>query len=238
MHKLLAVLLLFLAVPLAQAVEFSVVTTAGTVAFAVPDEWRVLSVQTKPPISTFAFQVPNAADEGTPHSTNVAVTLFHTEFERGREAADVPVRKYGPKDPKTDELDGWTIHTQEATQSDAQYVIVDAKKPVGDVVAAVRFAWPRLAANDSDYDEQMHAALSRLLKSMTAATGVPQQGFPETMVREAKANPGGWVYEIWGSYDPHGEVPPHAIKGAWRVSDVGEIIPGSFVANPKFRPKQ
>jgi hypothetical protein len=43
------------------------------------------------------------------------------------------------------------------------------------------------------------------------------------------------VYEISGQYDPNGAVPPHAIKGAWRVSDHGEIVPGSYTPNPNFR---
>ncbi|MCC8472378.1 MULTISPECIES: hypothetical protein [Xanthomonas] len=58
---------------------------------------------------------------------------------------------------------------------------------------------------------------------------------PGDLIREAKANPGGWVYEISGKYDPNGEVPPHAIKGAWRVSQADEVIPGSYQANPNFR---
>ena len=59
--------------------------------------------------------------------------------------------------------------------------------------------------------------------------------FPKDMVREARANPGGWVYEISAGYDPNGEVPPHAIKGAWRVDGRGEIVPGSYTSNPNYR---
>lgn len=50
---------------------------------------------------------------------------------------------------------------------------------------------------------------------------------------EAKRNPGGWVYAIDGAYDPNGAVPPHAIKGAWRVDESGEII-GEFIPNPNY----
>ena len=73
------------------------------------------------------------------------------------------------------------------------------------------------------------------LFAKSAAESRPE--FPEAMVREARANPGGWVYEISGKYDPSGAVPPHAIKGAWRVSDRGEIVPGSYTPNPNFRPE-
>jgi len=63
----------------------------------------------------------------------------------------------------------------------------------------------------------------------------PRHAFPEDMVGEAKANPGGWVYEISSRCDPNGAIPPHAIKGAWRVDDRGEIVPGSYTPNPNFR---
>jgi len=76
----------------------------------------------------------------------------------------------------------------------------------------------------------------KLLSNLFAKSAAgPRREFPEDMVREAKANPGGWVYEISSRYDPNGAVPPHAIKGAWRVDDRGEIVPGSYTPNPNFR---
>lgn len=52
---------------------------------------------------------------------------------------------------------------------------------------------------------------------------------------EAKANPGGWVYEIGGGYNNEEAVPPQAIKGAWKVDDNGEIS-GEYKPNPNFDP--
>ena len=74
-----------------------------------------------------------------------------------------------------------------------------------------------------------------LSKLLSKPTDMNRQQPAGDLIREAKANPGGWVYEISGKYDPNGEVPPHAIKGAWQVSQAGEIIPGSYQANPNFR---
>jgi hypothetical protein len=53
-------------------------------------------------------------------------------------------------------------------------------------------------------------------------------------IAEAKKNPGGWVYEIRGAYGPQDDVPPHAVVGAWKVNDRGEII-GEFIPNPNFQ---
>jgi hypothetical protein len=58
---------------------------------------------------------------------------------------------------------------------------------------------------------------------------------PRALVEEAKTKPGGWVYEIVGQYGPDDDVPPTAIRGAWKVNDEGEIV-GGFLANPVFEP--
>ena len=53
---------------------------------------------------------------------------------------------------------------------------------------------------------------------------------------EARANPGGWVYAIGGTYPRTEAVPPQAIKGAWKVDSEGNIT-GEFVPNPNYDPK-
>ncbi len=50
---------------------------------------------------------------------------------------------------------------------------------------------------------------------------------------EAKRNPGGWVYQIDGTYGPHECVPPEKIAGAWQVDENG-IIMGEFQPNPNY----
>ncbi|MFG1905585.1 hypothetical protein [Kribbella sp. NPDC048928] len=56
---------------------------------------------------------------------------------------------------------------------------------------------------------------------------------PPGLVAEAKNTPGGWVYEIVGSYGPNDDVPPTAIRGAWKVDDNGNIE-GNFIPNENF----
>ncbi len=50
---------------------------------------------------------------------------------------------------------------------------------------------------------------------------------------QAKQQPGGYVYVISGVDDPMGAVPPHKIRGAWKVDDHGEIE-GEFIPNAGF----
>jgi hypothetical protein len=52
-------------------------------------------------------------------------------------------------------------------------------------------------------------------------------------IAEARENPGGWVYEIYGHFEPHEHVPASAIIGAWKVDDSGSIV-GEFIPNPNF----
>jgi hypothetical protein len=58
--------------------------------------------------------------------------------------------------------------------------------------------------------------------------------FPDALLAEAAANPGGWVYAIDPAYDPAGTVPPEGIVGAWRIGDDGRPT-GEYRANPNHR---
>ncbi len=61
------------------------------------------------------------------------------------------------------------------------------------------------------------------------------QVLPERLLREARQNPDGWVYEIDGHYDPDGTVPVSAIIRAWKVSATGEPT-GEVWVNPDYVP--
>jgi hypothetical protein len=59
--------------------------------------------------------------------------------------------------------------------------------------------------------------------------------FPERLLREARQNPNGWVYEIDSHYDPDGRVPFSGIIRAWKVSASGEPT-GEVWVNPEYVP--
>jgi hypothetical protein len=65
-------------------------------------------------------------------------------------------------------------------------------------------------------------------------TNDPEQ-LPAELLEAARKQPGGWVYEIVGDYGPEDDVPPTAIRGAWKVDDDGAIV-GQLVPNPNFDP--
>lgn len=59
--------------------------------------------------------------------------------------------------------------------------------------------------------------------------------FSPEMIAEAKANPGGHVYQIDWQYSDAEAVPREAIVGGWKVDDSGHLT-GEFVDNPNYRP--
>jgi hypothetical protein len=56
---------------------------------------------------------------------------------------------------------------------------------------------------------------------------------PVDLVAEARAVPGGWVYEIDGVFGPDDATPPEAIVGAWSVAEDGTLT-GHFEPNPRY----
>jgi hypothetical protein len=70
-------------------------------------------------------------------------------------------------------------------------------------------------------------------KKVPSASPLAVAPTPE-MVAEAKANPGGWVYQIAGAFGPTDHIPPEFIKGAFKVDENGNIT-GEFQSNPKYR---
>jgi len=59
--------------------------------------------------------------------------------------------------------------------------------------------------------------------------------FTPEMIAEARAHPGGHVFQIDWPYPDDQAVPPDAIVGGWKVDQSGELT-GEFVENPNYRP--
>lgn len=56
-----------------------------------------------------------------------------------------------------------------------------------------------------------------------------------SLIEAARANPGGWVYDIDYHYRDEEEPPMEAIRGAWEVSESGKLT-GKYGINSRFRP--
>lgn len=153
-----------------------IVTPQGHVAFAVGDDWKVVQMQTRMPVATAVYQVPNPADEKTSESTNVVIILYDLSTDRGRRRFNIPLPTYGEKKPAESTQEGWTVFRQTGTQNDVQYTILDARRDkIGDVAASVRVAWPHLPGNAKGYDERMEKTFRSFLASITGHIGIEKQ---------------------------------------------------------------
>ncbi len=183
---LLLFFLIAWSVTASSATQLKIVTPTGVVSFVAEDNWPVLSMQTKLPIAAVVFQLPNAADDGTPHSTNL-ILKFYDNSKKARRAFDAPLQQYGETPQKTESWEGWSMSSQVARQGDSLYTILDAKRSdVGDVSASARLAWPHLPGNPATYDKDMEARFRVFLQSVQGQVGpyTPQAG--ETVRRPSQ----------------------------------------------------
>lgn len=155
----------------AEAVEMKMITDKGYVAFTVDDNWPVLAMDTKPPVSVAGFQIPNSADENTSESTNLSISIYHSDSEQVRKALSLIGKQYGTSTPKIEKFNDWIIYRQEPKQGLMDYSLIDAKKKVADVTVSVRIAWPHLNNNPINYSTEMEAIFHSVLNSVYGNVG-------------------------------------------------------------------
>jgi hypothetical protein len=166
MKKLIATIILFTITSIAHSVDLKIFTAEGHVGFTAGDHWVVIGSQTKPPVAVMAFQIPNQADEGTPDSTNLSLSLFTPDSEKAHNALAKIGQSYGTETPKKENYKEWKTYHQSAKQGKTNYIVLDATKKIADVVVGVRLAWPQLTLNNIGYDEEMRQLFFTFLDSI------------------------------------------------------------------------
>ena len=174
----------------AGAATFRFITGKGSVGFAALGAWPTVSMQPRPPVAMAVFQVPNAADEGTDASTNLAFGVFDLDDPVARTARTRVGQAYGPTPPKQETYGGWTVYRQVAAQGSTTYTILDGVRdyPQVNAAVAVRLAWPHLAKNAASYDADMERLYRSLLDGVSAAPGAYTPG-PREIVRRLVPKP-------------------------------------------------
>jgi hypothetical protein len=178
-----AILLLLLSASVAEAaVELTVITPKGHITFVAEDEWEVIATQTQLPVAVVAFQIKDGVDEGTPHSTNLALGLHDPGSAKGREAIKGIGRKYGASPPKVSRVGDWQVFDQQAAQQGAIYTILDARRDLADVTVSVRLAWPTLKRHARDHDSVMRDLFRKFLGNVRGRLG-PHEAKPGEVIR-------------------------------------------------------
>ncbi|WP_263354029.1 hypothetical protein [Acidicapsa acidisoli] len=151
--------------------RFTVLTANGYVSFSVSKDWRVITMQSKPPVAVAGFQLVNQADKHTSDATNVVISLIQPGTEEGERALIKIGKSYEGSVTASSRL-GWDLYSQKAHQKETEYAVLDAKKSIADVIVAVRVAWPHLSKNSPQYDSGMQEIFDNLLKSIDGNLGV------------------------------------------------------------------
>lgn len=164
-NKPTLLLMLFIA-SLAAANDRVVFTIVERVMFSVPGDWPVVSSKSTAEKTVFAFQIPNAAEEGTSDSTNLVIV---SSFLKDTQDKNTFEKRASSPDPGSQEkqfVDGWRCYTFSAMQNSTQYGIWDCYRVVADCGIYVRIAWPQLVKNPSGFDKHMEDVLSEFLTSV------------------------------------------------------------------------
>jgi hypothetical protein len=150
----------------AVASELVTFTIVDRVQFSVPGDWPVIASRSTAEKTIFAFQIPNAADERTPDSSNLSIVSSYLKDAKDKDAFEKKASSPDPRAQEKNFVDGWRCSTFQAMQKSTQYVDWDCYRVVADCGVSVRIAWPHLPKNPPDYDEQMERVLSDFLTSV------------------------------------------------------------------------
>jgi hypothetical protein len=156
-------------------VDFTIV---DRVQFSVPGDWPVIASKSTSEKTVFAFQIPNAADEGTSDSSNLSIIATDLKTAQDRDAFQNQASGADHNAQEKNLVEGWGCSTFSAIQhsTQAQYIIWDCRRVIADCGISVRLASPHLPKNPSDYDKQMETVLSNFLTSVGPFKGVPKSG--------------------------------------------------------------
>jgi hypothetical protein len=151
-------------------VEFGIITNKGYVSFAVGGDWKVLELQTKPPVTTMLFQVPNSADEGTTNSTNCTVLSFENGVPEARAKLEGAMNK-ATVNSKESKYGSWSTYKSSELQEKTVYQIRAAVREFQGATVLIHASWPQLAKNPAAYDEVMDAVFRAVLDSVKCGLG-------------------------------------------------------------------
>ncbi len=169
-----------LALPDHHAIRFTLITTGGYVGFDAGADWGVVEMQSRPPVMTTTFQIPDSIGG----KVEATVHLLQPDTAGGQEAVAAYDRAHASLKPEN--YKGWTIFTSftyhEISPKPTIYTVMDARATQGDVICAVHLSWPNTSARDAGFGTDMKAAFMALLDSVQGGTG-PYQAAPGEVVR-------------------------------------------------------
>ena len=150
MTRTLLITVLSIVLPLcalADLTGFGVITTKGWVSYAIGSDWKVASMQTKPPTTAAVFQIPNPADEGTGDFTNIAIMTFESDSQQAMASFNDVVGKIQSQSERTKYKESGPVRSTKQTRSDRLRASLCRSAGVGSFCADSTL----LAASQTEY---------------------------------------------------------------------------------------
>ena len=132
------------------------------VQFSVPVHWVEMGDTVKEDRHLTLFQIPNPADEGTPHSANALVSVYHEEELTLQGFSDFWI------DRILNEPGSLFLHKDESgnpvqsvfavfrtTQESTAYIVADKYARRQDLLIHIRISWPFLSETTKAWEESM-----------------------------------------------------------------------------------
>lgn len=145
----------------ADHVEFTII---GRIKFSVPSNWQVIANKSSAEKTIFAFQIPNAADNGTPDSSNLSIISSYLKDANDRHAFKKKATTTEHNSQAKELVEGWRCRSFSSITKSTQYVVWDCYRIVEDCGVSVRIAWPHLPKNVPNYNEQMETVLASVVR--------------------------------------------------------------------------
>src|SRR2546425_3598269 len=131
-------LFMLLTASLAAAAGQVVFSIVERVQFSVPGNWPVIASKSTAEKTIFAFQIPNAADKGTPDSSNLSIVSSYLKDAQDKDAFEKKTSSPDPTAQAKKLVEGWRCSTFSAMQKSTQYVVWDCYRVVADCGVYVR----------------------------------------------------------------------------------------------------
>jgi hypothetical protein len=151
-------------------------TAAAFVAFEAPRDWRVIDEASGDGRFVRVFQIPNPADQDTPHSANATIIVKEA---RGSSLADFALatlqrataslgatllERFEGGEPTID-----VFHFYRLQMNAVPYIGAERLSARGNWLIQVRVAWPLLESSTDAWEDRMLAGANAILRDVEVA---------------------------------------------------------------------
>lgn len=148
----------------------------GKLKVAAETSWVIIAHRPSTEMSALGFQLhENKAEDGTPHSTNLAITTYDVRNLEALLSFNTALLAQPKAGEVASEYAGWSIRRWQGTQQGVEYIILDARtvNAASKLGLHIRLAWPLLAGNPDGYNDRMTGLLNSMIEQVNRDNPAP-----------------------------------------------------------------